>query len=159
MAAIIESVITGDSSQADGRRAITERHSDSLGEVYFITYMAESGQDVTTILPVRAQQILEQRESQELSNLSNWIIAPTNEPPLEETFRYASQARYFAVLRERFQSATGLTAIRIAQRLSTLTNPQLRVIFDYTTAQATALRSKLTTMVDLANNIRSQVGE
>ena len=159
MATIIESVVVEDSVQADGRRCIRERYTDSLGSIYEVTYLAEAEQDVTTILLTRAQQILEQVERQEIDTLSSWANAIDDEVPQNESFRYTSPALYYARLRERFQGATGLRAMRIGVRLAPLANAQLRTIFSYTAAQATTLRTKLNAMVALVGDVRNQVGE
>lgn len=57
---IVASVVWSDNPQKDGRRWITERHTDSEGGVHFVTYMAEQNADATEMLPLRAAQIEEQ---------------------------------------------------------------------------------------------------
>ena len=50
---IASSKITEDSRQADGRRWITEEHIAGTGKQYRVTYMAESGIDVSTAMNAR----------------------------------------------------------------------------------------------------------
>jgi hypothetical protein len=46
MASIVSSVITSDVVQVDGRHAVVEQHTDSLGFVHLFPYLAEIGTDI-----------------------------------------------------------------------------------------------------------------
>ena len=50
---IVSSQITEDSRQADGRRWITEKHTDSVGKAYQVKYLAESDTDVNVVMSAR----------------------------------------------------------------------------------------------------------
>lgn len=54
---IVSSIITEDAAQIDGRRRIAERHSDHIGGIHEVLYIAESGADASLMLPIRAALI------------------------------------------------------------------------------------------------------
>lgn len=63
---IVTSVIARDHAQVDGRRKITEWHTDHFGVVHERRYIADAGQDVEAGLAAAAQQIEEQLAAAEL---------------------------------------------------------------------------------------------
>ena len=50
---ILQSVIAEDATQADARRAITEAHTDQVGVVRLVKYLALSGADVSAAMLAR----------------------------------------------------------------------------------------------------------
>jgi len=54
MATIVSSIIAEDSAQADGRRRVTEVHTDSVGLEHHQQYLAESGDDADAHLALTA---------------------------------------------------------------------------------------------------------
>lgn len=71
---IVNSEIISDSPQSDGRRHIRERHTESDGVFHDIVYMAEEGQNITSILPLRAIQIEASLMEKELRENEEEII-------------------------------------------------------------------------------------
>ena len=65
MASITQSIIVEDSPQADSRRYVRERHTDNIGVVHEVLYLAEQGADASLMLPIRAAQIVTQLEEAE----------------------------------------------------------------------------------------------
>lgn len=51
---ILASSIVEDRVQVDGRRAVREAHTDDLGQVQVVDYLAEPDADVQAVLPIRA---------------------------------------------------------------------------------------------------------
>jgi hypothetical protein len=72
MFAIAQSEIVEDAAQADGRRYIRERHTDSGGELHEFVYLADANQDASVVLANRAaglaDQILRTYEDKEAGN-------------------------------------------------------------------------------------------
>lgn len=56
---IVSSTHTVGHEQADGRRYVTEQHTDDLGAVHLIDYLAAVGADYVAIRTARAAQINE----------------------------------------------------------------------------------------------------
>jgi hypothetical protein len=54
---IVSSQIVEDRLQSDGRRHVRERHTDNLGRVQDVVYMAESGANVTTAMNARVADL------------------------------------------------------------------------------------------------------
>lgn len=54
---IVSSVVLEDRVQVDGRRSVSELHTDHLGVQYPVSYMAEAKDDVGVVLVARAAQL------------------------------------------------------------------------------------------------------
>jgi len=74
-------------------------------------------------------------------------------------FNHSTIAQLSDRLRERFKIATRLECLQIARVLATLTDAQLKNLFNLTTAQTTTLRAKLTDMLATIDKIRAAVGQ
>lgn len=57
---IVSSTHTLGHAQADGRRYVTERHTDSMGAVYVVEYLAAVGTDYVAVRDARAVVIADQ---------------------------------------------------------------------------------------------------
>ena len=64
---IATSQIIEDHAQADGRRHVRERHTDQLGGVHEVAYMAEVGANTSTIMAARVASLDAQLQSSELA--------------------------------------------------------------------------------------------
>lgn len=54
---IVSSTHTVDHEQIDGRRFVTEAHTDNLGVVYRFEYLAAAGTDYVAVRDARAVQL------------------------------------------------------------------------------------------------------
>lgn len=64
--AIVSSTYTPDAhTQTDGRRYVSETHTDSTGVVHTLSYLAEPGADYAAILAAHAAQLSESLAAQE----------------------------------------------------------------------------------------------
>lgn len=72
---IVSSQITEDSQQADGRRWITEEHTAGTGKMYRVTYLAESGTDINSVMSARVsginQSLIDTEISKYLDKIEN----------------------------------------------------------------------------------------
>lgn len=75
------------------------------------------------------------------------------------TFNHSTPTQLGQRLRERFQGASRIEALQIARFLAALTDAQLKALFTLTNAQTTALRTRLTDMMDIVARIRTAVGQ
>lgn len=72
MATMVSSVVTVDGhTQVDGRRYVTETHTDSNGAVYVIEYLSAVGADTAAIAAARADQIIADQTQAELDAVLN----------------------------------------------------------------------------------------
>lgn len=61
---IVSSSYTVGHAQRDGRRYVTERHTDDDGGVYEVEYLAPDGTDYQAVMQARATAITEQLAAQ-----------------------------------------------------------------------------------------------
>lgn len=66
---IVSSTHTVGHAQIDGRRYLTERHTDHLGEVHQVEYLAAVGTDYNAVMAARAVQIEQQLAEAEAAAL------------------------------------------------------------------------------------------
>lgn len=66
--AIVTSVVQSDIEQADGRRAITECHTDQFGKTYLRQYLASADTDPQTLLADHAANVEQQLAQGEITN-------------------------------------------------------------------------------------------
>lgn len=152
---IVASVVIEDSPQVDGRRAIRERHTDHLGGLYFVDYVALAGVNATLILPTRAAQLELDLASAEVTlnvNRAYDQVAPT--------FIHSTVASFRAALRTRFQTIAGWDAARLGKYIVGLglSDGQYTTIFGVSGASLTALKNKLTALASNFDTTTAQVG-
>ena len=154
---ILSSSVVVDAAQLDGRRHIIEHHTDHVGIVYPVFYLAEAGADATLPLAARAIQIVDGLREAEVNDNLGRILA--GEPLSAITTIHVDGATLRQRLRQAFQAATGERACRLAVFLQALTDVQLRAIFGITQAQVTTLRTRLQARIDKLNALLAEVGE
>lgn len=70
---IVSSTHTVGQAQADGRRYVTEQHTDDLGAVLLVEYLAAQDADYVAIRTARATQISDQMAEEEATELSGGV--------------------------------------------------------------------------------------
>ncbi len=154
---IASSVILSDQAQVDGRRWITERHTDSNTVQYLRTYLAQANDDTNAALAAYAIALESTLEQAEIA--SNIMDVATNGSLATPVLRFTTAAQNFAALRAVYQFATQVLAIMVGDFLSTLTNGQLQTAFNLTSGQVATLRTnKLTPAASTAATIRAASG-
>lgn len=68
---IVSSTHTIGHAQIDGRRYVTERHTDDIGAVLEVEYLAADGADYTAIRAARASKINDELAEAEANALIN----------------------------------------------------------------------------------------
>lgn len=151
------SVIAEDARQRDGRRWITERHTDHLGQIYEFRYLADMSADAVAFMTTRIAVLNAALTANEIGANVASILA--NGALATYTLDYSTAAQNFAALRNVYASATQLQAVMLGDFLASLTSAQLQAAFNLTAAQVTALRSsKLTPAATAAATIRATAG-
>lgn len=155
---IVSSVITGDGSQVDGRRQISEVHTDSLGVTYLISYLADKNTNTNANLLARPAIILSELSAVEVAN--NLAIVSTFGVQASPVTIYSTAAANIAALRAVYQTFTQTQAAFTGEYLSSLSDVILQSVFTMTAQQVTNLRANsLTPMAALAAQIRAAVGQ
>lgn len=65
---IVNSTIIEDRAQVDGRRFVRERHTDNLGAIQEVSYLAEAGADVNAAMTARVATLDAQAKAKEISD-------------------------------------------------------------------------------------------
>lgn len=156
MANIASSVYTA-STQADGRQQVHETHTDLVGVIYTIDYLASAQDNLSTNLAIHATNFGNDLANNEINiNVSQIELVGSLASP---TFVYSTTAQNLAALRAAYKIATQTQAIMIGDFLSSLTNAQLQSIFSDTLAQINTLRTNfLTPAATNAAAIRAALG-
>lgn len=153
---ITSSTIAEDRPQLDGRRYVTERHVDHVSVIHWIRYMAEVGADVLATALARASQLNQNLIDQELSKD---IAAILDNRYADVTAQYAAVADVRAALRAFYQTASGQDVGRMAGYLLTLSDAQLRTLFNMTQGQVDTLKVRLQARVDALTAVLTATGE
>jgi hypothetical protein len=155
--AIVSSAIAEDAIQRDGRRWLREHHTDHLGIVHVIAYLAAAGHDAAAALLARVAAIEAKLRDAEIA--ANIASVTTEGRFAEVTLVHSTVAQNRAALREAYRVATRVEAIMIGDYLNSLTNAQLQSAFGLTSAQVTSLRTnKLAPAAANADAIRATTG-
>ena len=153
---IVSSTILSDVVQRDLRRAVVEAHTNDRGAVQHIHYLADANVDVVLAMSERVPRLEQQAADAELANDVAYISTGQYARVTEHDVTLTALR---AALRALYQTASGDMVGRIAGFLLTLTDAQLRVLFGLTTAQVSALRTRLQAKVDVLSAVLSAVGE
>ena len=156
-ATIANSVIASQSPQADGRIWVHERHTDTLGIIYDIFYLAADATGLAAHLSASAAQVLANAVASEIAN--NISSVETIGKFAVPTFAYSTVAQNVAALRIAYAAATQTQAIFIGDYLESLTDVQLENAFGWTAGQVATLRTNyLIPAQTSATSIRAAVG-
>ena len=157
-ASIVSSSILADLRQIDGRRAIQELHTDSVGRQYSNLYLATALLDATAQLAINASTLLAQMVAAEIA--ANIDSVSTIGSLASPTFVYSTVAANVAALRAAYALATRSQVIMMGDFLASLTDGQLQTAFGLTAGQVTTLRTnKLTLAATAAATIRAASGQ
>lgn len=157
--AITSSAIIEDRAQIDGRRWITERHTDNLGIQRFVQYLAEAGADVQAAMSERLTQFIADIKKREIDRaIAN---ALEDGPAVSPTLNWNTNTEFGLALREFYKTANQRNACRIGWYVTqfNLTDNQLRTFFGLTAGQVTAARAKLNALSDQYTSLLAAVGE
>jgi len=155
---IISSVFDLGSIQRDGRRYCIERHTDHLGIVHVVEYLAEAAANHTTIMNTRALRIAEELKEEELKYA-------VFDAPWDYVLQWTTNNELAVWVREKYKQDKNGTLALIASRIlewianGRFTDTQVRNAFGLSAAQWTTLKAKMQTLVDNNLVVQSAVGE
>jgi len=142
--------------QADGRRYVRETHTDHLGALHLISYLAAVGADYSSIMAARVAQIEAGLADLEYANnLSNDALAT----------QHITKADLLAKFREAYRSASKEDLARLAtwviRRVTQgdVTEAQLQSAFGLTDPQYATLRAKMLALRDHWVAVQAAEGE
>lgn len=155
---IVSSVIADDSAQSDGRRHIREEHTDHLGAIHRIFWMATAGQDVSVRMAARVPEIEATLQDREMVQNVGYIMAGPDFYGLVSA-QHQTLADVRAALRALYQTESGEIIGRLSRYLLTLSDAQLQAIFAISAGEVPALRSRLTTRAQVVIDLDALAGE
>ena len=153
---ITASQIVEDRLQRDGRRAIRERHVDSLAGVHEVAYLAEAGVDASTVMAARVASLeTGLAEGEHNANLSRAL------EQLLPVLRHTTIAQFRARLRVFYRDARGWAAARLGKFVQSLglSDAQLTALFGVSGAQLTALKNRLAAQAARYDAVTADQGE
>ena len=154
---IVSAAITAVNPQADGRRWVTEAHTDQLGTIYTVSYLAGASDDLQAAMTARMASLGADLTNGEITANINAILLNGSLAAL--SFNYSTPLQNRAALRQAYQGASRQDAIMIGDFLSSLTDAQLQTAFGLTAGQVATLRAnKLTAAASAAAAIRAATG-
>lgn len=155
---IVSSTVTVGHSQIDGRKYVTEKHTDGLGIVHQAEYLAAGTVNHTSIMAARASSIAASQKAAELDHAV--FKAPWNYVLQEST---AAELSAYARALYKISRNEGLAkiAVRILEWIvnGRFTDAQIRTDFVLTSAQWTTLKAKMQTLVNNHVAVTGSVGE
>jgi len=144
-------------AQADGRRYVTEVHSDGVGEFARLEYLAAVGADTNAIATARNAVLLVSAADNEAEQ----AIEADAMPALR--FQNATQfvARVREFYRDRDKEALALVAVWLRNRIAAgdLTETQVQNAFGFTTPQWNTFKTKMQSLANAYDEVNAAVGE
>lgn len=155
---IVQSYIAEDASQPDMRRMIRERHTDHVGLHHDFCYIALQQDDVTAGLALRASWLQQELKNEEMeANAQQAVEDPLGGIGSMRTV-HSTVDENGAYIREHFRNSFGYRACRLAKFLNTLTDGQLRNLFNVTQAQIPNVRYMLQQRIDKLDAMEAEAG-
>jgi hypothetical protein len=158
---IVSSSYQLDHLQADGRREVAETHVLNVGPAKIIRYLAAIDADYATIMAARVIMINAALADGECwNNLQAIYDAAQIGGTAVLTFNHISAANCLIWLRDVYQKLTREQAgIISGWLLANVTDTQFKNVFNITTAQLTALKTRLTNNYNAWLAIKDVAGE
>lgn len=154
---IVSSIIVEDRAQAGGRRHVREVHTDHVGAVHHVVYMAEAGANANTALAARVASIEAQIKQAEI----NANMAKALNAELTFAFVHSTVAENRAALRELFRVATRWELMTLGWVINelALSDNQLKLLFDVTNGALPTLKARLVDIADKYEAALALVGQ
>lgn len=153
---IVSSLIHEDHAQHDRRRSVTEHHTDHLGVLHRVSYLAEVGTDAQAVMAARVSSIENGLAQAEVQRDIDHILSGDFGAV---TSQHATMTDIRAALRALYREGSGEETGRVAAFLLTLADARLRALFNITQGQVAALRGRLQTRADVVADLDGLVGE
>jgi hypothetical protein len=154
---IVSSTFVESLAQKDGRKYVTETHTDHLGLNWLFNWLANAGLDPQAAVTARGAALANQLRDAEID--ANVAKIKFEGSLAAYTLNYSTATQNFAALREAYKTASKVEAIMIGDFLAARTDAQLQSLFGMTAAQVTTLRTnKLTPAANAAATIRATTG-
>ena len=158
--AILSSSVVSMSPQIDNRIAVIEQHTDSLGVIHQITYLAPAGttasQAATTCANRDASMSAELKAREIAANIAAVSTLGLN---AVLTFIESTPTQNATAVRQVYAAMTQTQAIFTGEYLSTLSDATLQAVFGLSAGQVTTLRTNvLTPAAATAATIRAAAG-
>jgi hypothetical protein len=123
MASIVTSVIVSNVAQVDGRDAVVEQHTDSLGDIHPYLYLADAGTDFNAMLAAHATQVLNSLASSEIT--ANLLSIDTSGASAVISTNYNTLSQVINSVLAIYATLVGQPCMNSSAWLNTLTYAQL----------------------------------
>ncbi len=153
---IVSSVLQADAVQRDLRRAVIERHTDHLGVVHRVHYLAESQANAAATMVARVPLIEAGLAESEIQRNVGHILSGQFG---RVTAQHTTLPLFRAALRELYREGSGEAVGRLATFLLTLSDARLRGLFNIGQGQVAALRNRLQTRAAVVAALDGLTGE
>lgn len=155
--AIVSSAIVRDDAQANLSRKVHEAHTDHRGVIYWVRYVAAQLFDANGAMLARVPQIDAHLVEIETARNIERILAGL--PASALTTEFVTVADMRQALRDLYQTGAGEDVGRLATFLLSLSDANLRTLFNIVQNQVAALRARLQTRADELDAVLTAVGE
>jgi hypothetical protein len=146
--------------QRDGRRYVTETHSDSFGDYSNITYLSPPNTDITDF-----NRIATSREPDLIRQNANNEARDDVDSRKRPTARFQTVAEELLQIRERYLKSKGEETCKIARWIvdrlddGSVTVVQMRTAFNVTPAQWNSINGRMDTFSAAITSVETAVGE
>ena len=156
--AIVLSEIVDDAPQIDGRRHVRERHTDHVGGLHYVTYLAEAETDAAAVMAGRVAQIEEQLRQAEINaNMAKCLNAELD----TYTFFHSTADDSLLAIRELFKTATKWELLTLGWVINEkgLSDNKLKALFGVDDAGLVTLKAKLANIAARYEEALALVGQ
>jgi hypothetical protein len=150
---IVESSFAVGHAQRDGRRYVTERHTDHLGRVHEREYLAAPDTDHAALLAAHAATLQQQLREDELLVIEAALFAGVNPfPPGNADFDYVTRAQALGWLMARHIDDPAEQIVKVAPLMSAVTDGEM-IALGMSVEQVAGIRARVAAAV----NIKAQI--
>lgn len=154
-ASVTLSVILSEQVQRDGRIWVIEQHTDNIGVLHQVIYLASVNDNLATALATHATNLAASLKAGEIA--VNVAAAEQFGSLAVYSLNYSTQAENDLALRQVFLTATGLIAVNLGDFLRTIGTARLTVAFSL--GSVIALLAVLNSFGTTATTVRAAAGQ
>lgn len=144
-------------AQADGRQWVHELHTDLVGLIHDLFYLAGAADDLAANLATHAANLGAALQAAEIG--ANIAAVSTLGSLASPTFVYSTATQNASALRIAYQAMTQTQAIMTGDYLNTLSAAALEAAFGISAAQEATLKTSLQASATQASAIRAAAGQ
>lgn len=150
---VVTSSLSVGHAQRDGRRYVTETHTDHLGRVHEREFLADEGTDLHALLAQHAAELDRTLRETQLGEIEQALFAGVNPfPPGNADFDYVSRAQALGWLMTRHIDDPAEQIVKVAPLMSAVTDAEMAAL-GMSSEQIAGIRARVAAAV----NIKAQI--